>query len=214
VWLAVYASGVHATVAGILVALTVPLNPRIDRDEFLKRSSSCLEELEEAELSLQGMASNADQLDAARDLELAAREIQPPAIRLEHYFLPISSYFVLPLFALMNAGVPITDGLIRGLASPVALGVFFGLVVGKQLGVIAASKAAIRFGLAEPLEGVDGRMKYGLAWLTGIGFTMSLFVAGLAFDDPALLDQARAAIIAASVVCGVVGYLILRTKRA
>ena len=129
---------------------------------------------------------------------------------MEHYLHPLVVFVILPLFALTNAGVQITDGFFDTLLSPVALGIVFGLVVGKQAGVLLFSWLAIRSGYANMPAGVSWGQIYGVGWLTGIGFTMSLFITELAFDDPVLINQAKVGILVASLVAGAGGYLVLR----
>ena len=118
----------------------------------------------------------------------------------------------MPLFALANAGVPLAGDIVATASEPVVLGILFGLVVGKQVGITLAAWLVVRSGLAALPEGVTWRHIYGAAWLGGIGFTMSLFVADLAFAGTPALDLAKIGILAASVVAGVGGYLALRTN--
>lgn len=146
-------------------------------------------------------------------METAAEAIQAPLQRMEHgLHLPVS-YLVLPLFVLANAGVSLQGmGLVSALTSSVSLGVAIGLVLGKQLGITLASWLAIRLGWADLPEGVGFRQVYGLSWLGGIGFTMSLFIADLAFGStqPELLDHAKVGILLALVLASLGGYLLLR----
>lgn len=132
-------------------------------------------------------------------------------LRIEHALHPWVAFFIVPLFALANAGVPI-GGDIAGLFSErVVLGVFVGLVVGKQIGITLGAWLVVRLGLASLPDGVTWRHIYGIAWLGGIGFTMSLFIADLAFGGSTSLPLAKIGILAASMVAGAVGYGILRT---
>ena len=138
--------------------------------------------------------------------------MQAPLQRLEHLLHPWVAYAIVPLFALANAGVRLAEG--ANLSSRIALGVFVGLVVGKQVGITLAAWLVVKSGLGALPEGVTWWHVYGAAWLAGIGFTMSLFVAGLAFADPNLVDQAKVGILAASAVAGAVGWVVLRRTAA
>jgi NhaA family Na+:H+ antiporter len=116
----------------------------------------------------------------------------------------------MPIFALANAGVPLGDGVGPALGSPIAWGVILGLAVGKPLGITLASWLAVRAGAADLPTGVAWRHVHGAGWLGGIGFTMSLFVAGLAFGEPSALDIAKLGVLGASVLAGLIGFLLLR----
>ena len=120
----------------------------------------------------------------------------------------------MPLFALVNAGVPLGEGLAETLISPVAIGIVAGLVLGKQLGVTLLAWLAVRTGVSDLPEGVSWRHVYGAGWLAGIGFTMSLFISDLAFASGSLLDTAKLGILTASLIAGVVGWAILRRAGA
>jgi NhaA family Na+:H+ antiporter len=167
-WVAVLASGIHATIAGVLLAFTIPASA--PRDE-----SSLLEKLEHA------------------------------------LGTPIA-FFVVPLFALANAGVQIAGASSRGLSLPVLAGVVIGLVLGKPLGISLASWLAVRMRIATLPDSVSWRMLRGVSWLGGIGFTMSLFVGALAFADEALLDSAKIGVLLASCIAASMGWLMLRER--
>jgi len=140
-----------------------------------------------------------------------ANESIAPLNRLEHLLHPWSSFLIVPLFALANSGVRFGGvDLVGALTSPVALGVAVGLLVGKIVGVSAFTALAVRLGWGRLPRHTTWRHVFGLAALAGIGFTVSLFVTGLAFDDPALTDLAKIGIFAGSGTAGLIGYLFLR----
>jgi Na+:H+ antiporter, NhaA family len=116
----------------------------------------------------------------------------------------------MPIFALANAGVPLGGDIVGALASPVTLGIVLGLVVGKQLGISLFAWLAVRSGVAELPEGISWLHVYGAGWLAGIGFTMSLFITDLAFSEDSLVENAKLGILGASLIAGVVGWMILR----
>jgi NhaA family Na+:H+ antiporter len=209
VWGAFLRSGVHATIAGVLLAATIPAWVRLDVPSFVDRARTSLDHLVEA--AERGGTALTDQVQqhALADLETACERAQAPMLRLEHALHPWVSFVVMPLFALANAGVALGGGA-AALGHPVALGVAAGLVGGKQVGITLFAWGAVRVGLASLPAGVTWRHVYGAAWLGGIGFTMSLFVAGLAFGGGDLLAAAKMGILAASAVAGVTGYLVVR----
>ncbi len=209
-WVAVLLSGVHATVAGVLLALTIPSRTRIDERAFLSGARAALADFHDArDPELTVLSSHAHQV-ALRRLETLTEQAQAPLARLEHGLHGPVTFGIMPLFALANAGVSLSGsgGL---LTSSVAAGVLVGLLLGKPLGILLASWGAVRSGVASLPAGVSWRMLHGVSWLGGIGFTMSLFIAGLAFDaHPALLTAAKLGILLASVLAGAVGFALLR----
>ncbi len=209
VWVLVFSSGIHATVAGILVALAVPVKAGIEPGDFIHRARGRLDQLDTQRLTTASMLDDQDQLDAILDLNMVANRIRPVGITFERFLHPITSFAVLPLFALANAGVVIDGGVLSILLNPIGLGVVFGLFVGKQVGVFLFTWLAVRFAGAVLPDGVTWKQVYGAACVAGIGFTMSLFVSGLAFGDPALVDEAKIGILAGSIVSGIWGAFVL-----
>jgi NhaA family Na+:H+ antiporter len=214
-WLAVFESGVHATVAGVLLALTIPANTRIDPRAFLDRSRATLAAFERAgsdEETGASILTNGARQEALAELEDAVEGAGAPLQRMEHVLHPWVAFAIIPLFALANAGVRVEGDLGAALGNQVTLGVVLGLVLGKQLGVTLAAWLAVRSGVTDLPEGVGWRHIYGAGWLAGIGFTMSLFVADLAFavSDGGLLTAAKLGILVASLLAGVGGWVILR----
>jgi NhaA family Na+:H+ antiporter len=209
-WGAVLMSGVHATVAGVLLAMTIPSRTRIDENALLAGARAALQDFDDACDPAATVLSNEAHQEALHRLEVLAEQALPPLARLEHGLQDIVMFGIMPLFALANAGVSL-HGAGAAFGSPVALGVLLGLVVGKPVGIALASWLAVRGGLASLPASVTWRAIGGVAVLGGIGFTMSLFIAGLAFDaSPAELTSAKLAILSASLIAGVVGWALLR----
>ena len=208
-WVAFLMSGVHATIAGVLLALTIPARQRIDAAYFRERAEH-LVELFAADVSSADSQPTGRQRDVVGALEEACQDVETPLMRLEHALHPWVAFFIMPVFALANAGVGLNaDMLAAAFGSAVTWGVVVGLVLGKQLGVTVFAWAAVKMGWAALPADVTWRQVYGVAWLTGIGFTMSLFIGGLAFDDPLMLDSAKIGILAASLVSGIGGWILL-----
>ena len=180
VWVAVLLSGVHATLAGVAVAMTIPL------------------------------ATKARPAGGADEGAVPMDEAPSPLHRLEHGLHPWIAFGIIPLFGFFNAGVALGGMSVASLASPLPLGIALGLVVGKQVGIFGAIFAAVKSGLA-PLPANAGWMHiYGLSLLCGIGFTMSLFIGGLAFPDPAMQDLVRVGVLGGSIVAALAGWIVLR----
>jgi NhaA family Na+:H+ antiporter len=209
VWIGVFTSGIHATIAGILMALLAPVRPRIEPGQFLEISQHRLNLLGDKGLTKESVIADPDQLDAIVELHEVAGEMRPPGLALEQYFHPISAFVVLPLFALANAGVHLSGDKVQVVSHPVTWGIILGLVLGKQLGVTGLSWLVIKSGRADLPEGVTWPQIFGASCLAGIGFTMSLFVTDLAFDDETLINAAKLGILTASVAAAAIGYVVL-----
>ncbi len=210
VWVGVFASGIHATIAGILIAFLVPVRARIGPQEFLDVARLRLGNLADGELSRESMIIDRDQLASIEELYDAVTDLRPPSLSLEQYFHPISAFIVLPLFALANAGVALGGDTKELATSPVALGVLLGLVFGKQIGISLFSWLVVRSGAASLPEGVGWGQIFGASCLAGIGFTMALFVSDLAFDDEGLINAAKLGILSASLLSAACGYAVLQ----
>ncbi len=210
VWVAFLHSGVHATIAGVLVATTIPSRRRIDSREFLRRGASILDDFEEASEFRSARLVSGAQQNALGALEEAVEHVQTPLQRLEGALHPWVVFGVLPVFALANAGVSIEASPTAMLGHPVALGVVAGLVLGKSAGITLFAWGSVRLGLAALPGDARWPQLHGVAWLAGIGFTMSLFIAGLAFGEGELLSVAKLAILVASIVACLGGMLVLR----
>lgn len=209
IWLAVFASGIHATVAGILVAMMFPVMPRLKVPEFIADTEQFLHDLRVARTTDGLLVTDKFQLHAVEEVRERAAEILPTGLVLEHIFHPIQVWLILPLFALANAGVAIGGDLMAVLANPLALGIIVGLVVGKPVGVAFLSWLAVKSGRGALPEGVTWAQVFGAGCLAGIGFTMSLFISDLAFDNETLIATAKIGILAASLMSGILGYIVL-----
>ena len=209
-WLCFLLSGIHATIAGVLLALTVPASSFINPGVFLERSRYILDRFEQAGQKGENVLTNEERQAALHALNHASYKLEPPLHELEHTLHPWVVFAIMPLFALANAGVPLDGNIVEALSTPVALGTMAGLVFGKQIGITLFSWLAVRLGASELPESTSWHHLYGVGWLAGIGFTMSLFITDLAFSSTALVDAAKLGIFAASLVAGVVGWMILR----
>jgi NhaA family Na+:H+ antiporter len=210
VWIAFLFSGVHATIAGVLVAFTVPARNRIDEDAFLKESRELVDAFEKTEFAPTPMITDERQQSYVIALEKACENVLAPLQKLEHTLhLPVN-FLIMPIFAFANAGVAISLSGLEGDNFMIVLGIIFGLVLGKPIGIFGASWLAIRLGITSLPRGVSMVQILGVGMLGGIGFTMSLFVASLGFGEGSeLLEAAKLAILFASLVAGVGGFIFL-----
>jgi NhaA family Na+:H+ antiporter len=208
VWLAFHESGVHPTIAGVILGLLTPAEPfqrpRAVSAEAVRTAATTVDDPE---------PPDADSPQWLR-LAMLSREAVSPLARAEAALHPWTSYAVIPLFALANAGVRLSADAFRdAMTSPVTLGVVLGLVAGKILGITLASALAVRTGLGRLPSACGWRHVVGVSAVAGVGFTVSLFIAELAFADPALAVEAKVGIFAASLIAGVIGFTVLRSGR-
>lgn len=197
-WLAVLKSGVHATIAGVLLAFTIPARVPATVAAGAGHAAGAGAEGSDVE-------ARQAQLVVA---EQTAEAQQSTLTRLEHTLAPWVAFAIMPVFAFANAGVALTGNVLDAILHPVSLGILLGLVVGKQIGVFVTSWLSVRTGIATIPEGASWPQVYAVSWLAGIGFTMSLFIAGLGLP-PELQMNAKLGILAASLVAGIGGILIL-----
>ena len=206
-WAAVLSSGVHATIAGVILGLIAPIKPKFPPEELAESAEPLLRNFR-AEISTQDKSSAEATLT---ELDQLLRGTDSIAERLERGVHPWVCYLVLPLFALASAGVNLsTEKLKLAISSPIALGIVLGLVVGKAVGITAFSFLAVRSKIAGMPDDLTWAGIAGIAILAGVGFTVALFISGLSFGDETLLAAAKVAVLAASLAAGAIGYLYLR----
>jgi len=206
-WLFVHASGVHGTIAGVALAFTIPTQTRIDAVEFSREARSLVDDFNRTETGDLLVLTSKGQQEALFSLQRASKGVTAPGLRLEQALHNFSAFVVMPLFAFANAGVKI-DLSVQHIE--IGLGVLAGLVFGKPVGIMMAALIAVKMGIARLPQAVSWRSLFGYACLAGIGFTMSLFVAMLAFADGTMIDAAKRGIIVGSLVAGVAGAVLLR----
>lgn len=210
-WFCVFSSGIHSTIAGVLLAFAIPSGSRVNLDNFFDWSNK---RLRMANSFYEGdetpLVAQKDYITTVSSLSKISKQAVPPATRLEHKLYPWVYFLILPLFALTNA-----DDAVTGLdfatvtSSPVVLGVFCGLVLGKPIGIMLFSFIMVKTKIASLPEFVTWRHMLGAAVLGGVGFTMAIFVANLAYADAMLVTEAKLSILVASTVAGVIGFVLL-----
>jgi NhaA family Na+:H+ antiporter len=204
-WYALHHGGIHATIAGVVLGLAIPARPK-------SRPRHVLEELARHAAELVRKSAD-EELDSAAIMEVEERleDLEAPVARFIHLLHPWVAFGIMPLFALANSGVDLRALEPAQLTGRLAVGTAIALFVGKQIGIFSLTWAAVRLGIAQLPSGASSAKLLGVATVAGIGFTVALFIAALAYpEDPALLDQAKVGILAGSLVSGVVGAAILR----
>ncbi|WGF87155.1 Na+/H+ antiporter NhaA [Marinivivus vitaminiproducens] len=196
-WYFMHESGVHATIAGVLMAIAVPLRHGMTADEFdhAVKGFERGHDFEDVEVEVQ-------------HLEHLLESARSPLHRMEHALQPYISYCIMPVFALFNAGVALGGGEATYI-TPVSIGAFFGLLLGKPIGIAGFAFIAVMTRLTVLPRGANWIGMLGVGLIAGIGFTMALFIAGLAFPDPHMLDEAKLGVLCASVVAAVLGLAFL-----
>ena len=213
-WAATLASGAHATIAGVLLAFTIPATRQIEERPFVQHARAMLDRFARDADAVPDRITT-EQAHALKSIEEASQAVQAPLARFEHALLAPVNFLIVPLFALANAGVDVRGGVGAALGSSITWGVLLGLLLGKPLGILLASWLAIKSGLASLPAGAARAHLVGVSILCGIGFTMSLFVANLAFPGRAdLLAAAKVGILAASLLAGVAGGAIIARAAA
>ena len=206
-WLAVLSSGVHATIAGVILGLIAPIKPKFRPEELAENAEPLVENFRTQVLSRD--KSSAEGTLSALDLLL--RGTDSIAERLERTLHPWVCFLVLPLFALASAGVVLSRAQLElALSSPIALGIVLGLLVGKAVGITAFSFLAVKSKIAGMADGLTWAGISGVGILAGVGFTVALFISGLSFVDETIVATAKMAVLAASLAAGTIGYFYLR----
>lgn len=207
-WLSFLMSGVHPTIAAVLAAFTIPANVKLPEADYLEKTDQLMSKFRAALPNGKPTVTD-EQLHILEDIRTATKHALTPLQRLEHMLHPFVSLLIMPVFALCNAGFVIGEGFLDGLLHPVSIGAFLGLVLGKFIGVSGTVFLFYRMRWSPLPTGMRMRHVMGAGLLAGIGFTMSLFVAGLAFPEGPLMEKAKIGIVCASVVAGVAGYVLL-----
>lgn len=211
VWFAFLKSGIHATIAGVLAAMTIPASTKMNCSNFVEELRGAAGVFEMAITPGKTVLTNKEQQMALHSMEHAYEAATTPLQNIEHSLHPWVSFCIMPIFALANAGVSLEGNIVQQLMTPVSLGIFFGLTVGKQVGVTGSCWLLSKLGLAPFPNRTTLMHIYGASCLAGVGFTMSIFIANLAFEDAAqLVELSKIAILFTSLLAGIMGYLVLK----
>lgn len=207
VWVAFIYSGVHATIAGVLIALTIPARTKISEKSYIEQLSALLDKYKKQKTDDSSSLLTKGQVHVLSDIATLNDSAHTPLQKIEHALHPVTAYFILPIFALSNAGVHIDGRVIDMVDHPISLGIIAGLVLGKFVGISLFSRLVVRLKLASLPIGVSWSHVYGAAFLAGIGFTMSMFISDLAFEEPEYIQIAKVGIMFASWIAAVIGML-------
>lgn len=211
VWLAFLLSGVHATIAAVLAAFAIPATRSIDKEKYLKTLSNLKADFEKAKSSeKQDFLLSPDEENIIGEIRRISNDAISPLQSLEHSMHSFVLYVVMPIFALANAGVVIDSNWSVMMMSPVSLGVILGLILGKFVGIFGLSFLGLKLGWFKMPENLNIQMLVGVSFLAAIGFTMSLFINSLAFENEIYVEQAKMGILTGSLISGLLGYFILK----
>ena len=214
-WLAILLSGIHATIAAVLAAFAIPTSKRINTPIFLRKAKLLSYHIKN-QLKKTAPSPEKNQEDISHTIEkfsLLTQDATPPLQRIEHTLQPFVSFVVLPLFAFANAGVNFSAESLSYFLEPVSLGILLGLIFGKFLGIVLFTKFMVALKISSLPNKVQWKHIYGVGILGAIGFTMSLFITELAFDNEPYLDQAKIGVFSASLLAGIIGYFYLKIIR-
>lgn len=206
-WFLFLGSGIHATIAGVLVAMTIPGKNTINEVRFLVGCRYLLNKFSAASNHKVQVLANQEQQQIIHHLHNKLKQVHPLMIKFEHGLHPWVTFFIMPVFALANAGVVMNLSLFTPPLPPIVPGIFLGLLAGKPLGIFVASWLAVRFKIAELPADVSWGQIFSAGIIAGIGFTMSIFIDNLAFTDAAMIDMGKATILVTSFAAAVLGLL-------
>lgn len=211
VWFAFLKSGIHATIAGVLAAMTIPAGTRMNCSSFIEKLRNAADTFEMAITPGKTVLTNKEQQMALHSMENAYEDATTPLQNIEHALHPWVAFCIMPIFALANAGVALEGDILGELVTPVSLGIFAGLLIGKQIGVTGACWLVKKMGWADFPDRTTMAHLWGAACLAGVGFTMSIFIANLAFEEGSrLVELSKIAILFASLIAGGLGYAVLK----
>ena len=213
VWMAFVFSGVHATIAGILIAFTIPARTKINELEYVKQLYRLTRVFERIEPNKSNLLTK-KQLKTLTKIDELSEKAHTPLQKLEHALHPVTIFIILPLFALSNAGVHIEGNIIELILSPISIGIILGLTIGKPLGIAFAARLIVWLKISKLPEGMNWSHVYGMGFLAGIGFTMSIFISELAFEVDIDKQIAKVGIFVASILSAVIGMFILSRSKA
>lgn len=210
-WVAVLKSGVHATIAGVVLGFMIPATPHKNRVGLLDKIEKGVDLLRKA---YKTSDDKEDEETALYYIEDGVEKLESPLHKLEHKLHPWVAYFIMPVFAFANAGVALSaEQTAVAFSSTLTLGIIFGLFLGKQVGIMLSVWISSKLGIIKlPDSDKVWTIFYGIACLTGVGFTMSLFIGGLAFTDPQFIEYSKVGIFVGSLLSGLLGYFFLRSK--
>lgn len=212
VWTAFLLSGVHATIAAVLAAFTIPADVRIKEDSYIEKITNKLKKFKAVDPDNKIPVLTNEQLHILEEINTDTKQAMTPLQHLEHVMHPFVTFLIIPIFALANSGVSVSINPEELFSTNVALGTALGLLVGKVIGVVGFTLLLIKLKVAPFPNGMNIKNLFGLGLLASIGFTMSLFVTSLAFTQDVHITQAKIGIFTASIIGGILGYWVLNRQ--
>jgi NhaA family Na+:H+ antiporter len=209
-WLAFLMSGVHATIAAVLAAMTIPARVKYSETVYNRKLTDLLARFRLAQPNNSPTVTT-EQLHILEEIRYVSKKALTPLQRLEHSMHPLVAFVIMPLFALANAGITLSGDSMSQLTSTITMGVFFGLIIGKTVGVVGFVTLVTRLKWVSLPKDFTYRHLIGVGFLAGIGFTMSLFISELAFEQKIYIEEAKMGILLASVISGLIGYFIIKS---
>lgn len=206
-WWLILQSGIHATIAGVILALTIPSKTLINEVRFSVRMKYLLHKFKDVSNSEIEVLANPHQQHIIHQMDNHIEEINPLMHKFESALHPWVTFAIMPIFALANSGVELSGGLMQDSIPPVAIGIFLGLFLGKPIGIFLFSLISVKLKFAELPSGTNWKQVFALGMIAGIGFTMSIFIDSLAFDDQNLVNIGKAAILGTSSIAAILGLL-------
>ena len=208
-WIYIHAIGIHATIAGVLLAFAIPIKSKIDENNFIEDSKRIIDKFKNNIDSKPIL--NHNQVEALENMAHNYDDVQNPLLKLEHYLHNFSAFFIMPLFAFSNAGVIINFSSIDSNLM-IVLGVVLGLVIGKPIGIVGFTYIFSKLKIVQKPDNLQWREVIAVGFLGGIGFTMSIFITHLAFTDELIIDAVKLGIFIASLLSAIIGVLLLKNK--
>jgi len=208
-WFYIHAIGIHATIAGVLLAFAIPISSKIDEQDFIQNSKKAINEFEKNIDEVPIL--NHHQIDALENVAYGYDKVQNPLVKLEHQLHGFSAFFIMPIFAFANAGVAI-DFSSMSEHLMIVLGVIFGLVIGKPIGIVGFTYLASKMNLIKKPDNLSWNEVVAVGFIGGIGFTMSIFITNLAFVDESLISAVKLAIFIASFIAAVIGVMLIQKE--
>ncbi|WP_420578319.1 Na+/H+ antiporter NhaA [Ekhidna sp.] len=208
-WYCFLNSGVHPTIAGVLFAISIPVKPKLDSKLLKERTARNVAELEKTDIETRDPMQDIRQSEILKAIKKDTQNSRPPLLKLENALIDFNAFFIIPIFAIANAGVKLDVSLLEVVSGSLGLGILLGLVVGKVLGISLFAFIGEKLGIAELHISLRWRHIIGMGMIAGIGFTMSLFITNLAFANAELVKDAKISILIASLIAALGGVLIL-----
>ncbi len=205
-WVFIHAIGIHATIAGVLLAFAIPITSKVDEKQFIEDTKDSINQFEKHIDEIPIL--NHHQIDSLEDIAYNYDKVQNPLVKLEHQLHGLSAFFIMPLFAFSNAGVILDFGAVSA-NTMVVLGVVLGLIIGKPIGIVAFTYLAQKIGFVKKPDDLGWDEVVAVGFLGGIGFTMSIFITQLAFMDQSMIDAVKLGIFFASFIAGVIGVILI-----